>query len=73
VVKKGMFLKTQVAVKVLRNLPEFTDQEELGMFYKEITMLMYIQEPMFSVSECVGRMVRHLFGVLLTHALLRWI
>lgn len=40
VVKRGMWLKsTEVAVKALKNLPEFTDQKELLGFYQEIETL----------------------------------
>jgi hypothetical protein len=40
VVKKGLWLKTtEVAVKALNNLPEFTDQQEMLSFYKEIETL----------------------------------
>jgi len=40
VVKRGMWLKTtEVAVKVLKNIPEFTDRKDLLGFYKEIETL----------------------------------
>jgi len=40
VVRKGLWLKsTEVAVKVMKNLPEFIDKEEMTSFYKEIEML----------------------------------
>lgn len=40
VVKKGLWLKsTVVAVKALKNLPEFTDNAELISFYQEIATL----------------------------------
>jgi serine/threonine protein kinase len=40
VVKRGLWLKsTEVAVKALKNLPEFTDQKELLSFYQEIETL----------------------------------
>jgi serine/threonine protein kinase len=39
-VKRGLWLKsTEVAVKALKNLPEFTDQKELLSFYQEIETL----------------------------------
>ena len=38
--KRGLWLKsTEVAVKALKNLPEFTDQKELLSFYQEIETL----------------------------------
>lgn len=40
VVKRGIWQKTtEVAVKALNNLPEFTDNEEMIGFYKEIETL----------------------------------
>ena len=40
VVKKGRWLKTtDVAIKALNNLPEFTDSRETTSFFKEIEML----------------------------------
>lgn len=40
VVKRGTWLKTtEVAVKVLKNIPEFTDKKDLLSFYKEIETL----------------------------------
>lgn len=40
IVKKGTWLKTtEVAVKVLKNIPEFTDKRDLLAFYKEIETL----------------------------------
>ena len=40
IVKRGLWLKsTEVAVKALKNVPEFTDQKELISFYKEIETL----------------------------------
>lgn len=40
VVKKGRWLKTtDVAIKALNNLPEFTDEREMISFFKEIEML----------------------------------
>lgn len=42
IVKRGTWLKsTEVAVKALKNLPEFTDQKELINFYKEIETLRF--------------------------------
>jgi hypothetical protein len=42
VVKKGRWLKTtDVAIKALNNLPEFTDPREMMSFFKEIEMLRY--------------------------------
>lgn len=40
IVKRGTWLKTtEVAVKVLKNIPEFTDKKDLLAFYKEIETL----------------------------------
>ncbi len=40
VVRKGLWLKsTEVAVKALKNVPEFTDIQEMTNFYKEIETL----------------------------------
>lgn len=40
IVKRGLWLKTtEVAVKALKNLPEFTENKELISFYKEIETL----------------------------------
>ena len=40
IVKRGLWLATtEVAVKALNNLPEFTDQQEISQFYKEIETL----------------------------------
>ncbi len=40
IVKKAIWQgTTDVAVKVLNNLPEFIDDQELGSFYKEIELL----------------------------------
>lgn len=40
IVKRGLWLKsTEVAVKVLKNVPEFTDRRDLLSFYKEIETL----------------------------------
>lgn len=40
IVKKGKWLKsTEVAVKALKNVPEFTDSKEMIGFYKEIETL----------------------------------
>jgi len=40
VVKRGLWLKsTEVAVKALKNVPEFTDTQEMVAFYKEIETL----------------------------------
>jgi len=46
VVKKGRWLKTtEVAIKALNNLPEFTDEEETVGFYKEIETLSQLRHP----------------------------
>eukprot|EP01119_Soliformovum_irregulare_P025245 TRINITY_DN92_c0_g2_i1.p1 TRINITY_DN92_c0_g2~~TRINITY_DN92_c0_g2_i1.p1 ORF type:complete len:736 (+),score=176.03 TRINITY_DN92_c0_g2_i1:89-2296(+) len=46
VVKKGIWLKTtEVAVKGLNNLPEFTDVEEMQGFYQEIETLSQLRHP----------------------------
>ena len=38
----GIWLKTTtVAVKALNNVPEFTSEEEIEEFYKEIEILRY--------------------------------
>lgn len=43
VVKKGLWLRsTEVAIKALKNLPEFTDSKEMISFYKEIGTLRYV-------------------------------
>lgn len=40
IVRKGLWLKTsEVAVKTLKNVPEFTDSKELISFYNEINIL----------------------------------
>eukprot|EP01114_Cavostelium_apophysatum_P021682 TRINITY_DN7634_c0_g2_i3.p1 TRINITY_DN7634_c0_g2~~TRINITY_DN7634_c0_g2_i3.p1 ORF type:complete len:708 (+),score=173.80 TRINITY_DN7634_c0_g2_i3:357-2480(+) len=40
IVKRGLWLKsTEVAVKVLKNVPEFTERRDLLSFYKEIETL----------------------------------
>ncbi len=40
IVKKAIWQgTTDVAVKLLNNLPEFVDEKELGSFYKEIELL----------------------------------
>jgi len=46
VVKRGLWLKTtEVAIKALNNLPEFTDESEMFGFYKEIEMLSQLRHP----------------------------
>jgi len=45
-VKRGTWLgTTTVAVKVLNELPEFTNNEDIGEFYKEIEMLSKMRHP----------------------------
>lgn len=49
IVKRGTWLKTtEVAVKVLKNIPEFTDKKDLLAFYKEIETLRYFISPLLS-------------------------
>lgn len=48
VVRKGKWLKTtEVAIKALNNLPEFTDNEEMIGFYKEIETLRFFFKKSF--------------------------
>lgn len=50
IVRKGMWLgSTEVAIKALNNVPEFTDSQELIQFYKEIVTLR------FDFSNQVGK------------------
>lgn len=56
VVTKGKWLRTtDVAIKRLNNLPEFTDQEEMTSFYHEIETLSQLRHPnivpMFGYSK----------------------
>ncbi len=46
VVKRGVWLKTtEVAIKTLNNVPEFTDQIEINQFYNELQTLSMLRHP----------------------------
>eukprot|EP01119_Soliformovum_irregulare_P007413 TRINITY_DN19828_c0_g1_i1.p1 TRINITY_DN19828_c0_g1~~TRINITY_DN19828_c0_g1_i1.p1 ORF type:complete len:931 (-),score=271.80 TRINITY_DN19828_c0_g1_i1:37-2829(-) len=46
IVRKGVWLgSTEVAIKALNNVPEFTDNQELVQFYKEIVTLSLLRHP----------------------------
>lgn len=59
--RRGLWLKTtEVAVKGLNNLPEFTDEEEMVGFYKEIETLRYHSKPMSHFIPLPFVLAKHL-------------